>query len=206
MRGPVRSEENRAAGARVATCGIQPAPAALARGRTGGCGVTGSQIRVGDLSVSAGSQVHMGGICPCLRRRPVTSTGSQIRGGFRDTHPCLPTSPLGLRRSDPRYSLNYWVPGALTSLITSYIQLASPPLTPRNAGNPTGLRSLPCLALSCALLVRWRHQALTWLHSRYYTRLYIFPHHCIRKQRHPSLTQNVAFIFGAKYLFCSSSC
>lgn len=102
VRGPVRSEENRAAGARVATCGIQPAPAALARGRTGGCGVTGSQIRVGDLSVSAGSQVHMGGICPCLRRRPVTSTGSQIRGGFRDTHPCLPTSPLGLRRSDPR--------------------------------------------------------------------------------------------------------
>lgn len=47
VRGPVRSEENRAAGARVATCGTQPAPAALARGRTGACGVTGSQIRVG---------------------------------------------------------------------------------------------------------------------------------------------------------------
>lgn len=106
VRSPVRSEENRAAGARVATCGTQPAPAALARGRTGGCGVTGSQIRVGDLSVSAGFQVRMGGLCPCLPMKPVMSAGSQIRGGFRGTHPCLPTSPLGLRRSVPRHSLN----------------------------------------------------------------------------------------------------
>lgn len=130
VRSPERVEENRAAGARVATCGTQPAPAALARGRTGGCGVTGSQIRVGDLSVSAGSRVRVGGICPCLRREPVMSAGSQIRGGFRGTHPCLPTSPLGLRRSVPRHFLN-WVSGPLTSLTTAYIRLPSP-LTPRN--------------------------------------------------------------------------
>lgn len=132
MRGPVRSEENRAAGARVATCGTQPAPAALARGRTGACGGHGvSDPRGGDLAVSAGSQVHVVGICPCLQRSPGVSAGSQIRGGFRGTHPCLPTSPLGLRRSVPRHSLN-WVPGPLTSLTTAYIPLASPPLTPRN--------------------------------------------------------------------------
>lgn len=39
------------------------------------------------------------GICPCLRRGPVMSAESQIRGGFRGTHPCLPTSPPDLRRS-----------------------------------------------------------------------------------------------------------
>lgn len=90
-----------------------------------------SDPRGGDLAVSAGSQVHVVGICPCLQRSPGVSAGSQIRGGFRGTHPCLPTSPLGLRRSVPRHSLN-WVPGPLTSLTTAYIPLASPPLTPRN--------------------------------------------------------------------------
>lgn len=174
VRSPVRSEENRAPGARVATCGTQPAPAALARGRTGGCGVTGSQIRVGDLPMSAGFQVRIRGICPCLRRKPVMSAGSQIHGGFRGTHPCLPTSPLDLRRSVPRHSLN-WVPGPLTSLTTAYIQLPSP-LTPRNLlGTPQAHSHCPVWPYPVLCSCAGDTIALIWLHSKFYSGLYIFP-------------------------------
>lgn len=115
--GPVRPKESRAAGAREATCGIQPAPAALARGPTGGCRVTGSQIRVegsvrfyqaldprqrpvhvfwvlgtlGNLSVPMKSQI--------LVRDLLYLRGLRSAGGFTGTHRCLPTSPPALPRA-----------------------------------------------------------------------------------------------------------
>ena len=148
--------------------------------------------------MSAGSQVHVGGICPCLHRRPGVSAGSQIRGGFRSTHPCLPTSPLGLRRSVPRHSLN-WVPGPLTSLTTGFS--TSDPKEP--AWSPLGHCPVwPCpMFCSCA-----RHLCTDLATFKVLSWIIHFPHPCIPKQRHPSVTQNVAFVFGAKYLFCSSSC
>lgn len=171
MRSPVRSTENRAAGARVATCWTHPAPAALARGRTGGCGATGSQIRVGDLSVSAGSQVRVGGICPCLRGRLVLSAGSQIRGGLRFTHPCLPTSLLGLHRSVRRHS-PYLVPGPLTSLTTANIRLASPSLT---QGTCRRIPQVPDLFDPVLCSCAGDTIALAWPHTKYFPALYNFP-------------------------------
>lgn len=179
VRSPVRSAENRAAGARVATCGNQPAPAALARGRTGGCGATGSQIRVGDLSVSAGSQVRVGGICPCLRGRLV-SAGSQIRGGLRSTLPCLPTSLLGLHKSVPRHS-PYWVPGPLTSLTTAYIRLSSPSLT---QGTCWGTPQAPDLFGPVLCSTPALETPLHWLgHIPSIFLHYTISHHYIHKQR-----------------------
>lgn len=104
--GPVRPKESRAVGAREATCGIQPAPAALARGPTGGCRVTGSQIRVeGSVRFYQALDprerpVHVfwvsgtRGESVCAyevsdpRERPVISAGSQIRGWVYG-HPSL---------------------------------------------------------------------------------------------------------------------
>lgn len=96
MLGPVRPGERREAGAREATRGIQPSPAALARGPSGGCRVTGSQIRVEGsvrfyraLNPRERQPCLLGlgspwKICLCLRslrsssERPVISAGSQI--------------------------------------------------------------------------------------------------------------------------------
>lgn len=142
-------------------------------------GSRGLRSAWGDLAVSAGSQVHVGGICPCLHRRPGVSAGSHIRGGFKSTHPCLPTSPLGLRRSVPRHSLN-WVPGPLTSLTTGFS--TSDPKEP--AGSPIGHCPVwPCPVLcSCA-----RHLCTDLATFKVLSWIIHFPHPCIPKQRHPPL-------------------